>query len=314
MRVDDERVGELDAVLATSAPPRRSTRSPRTPRRRAATRPRRAHARRARAPGRPRRTTSCRRSRRRTRRRRGRSRRPCIRSSSSTGTLRSSIPSMRASFSTEECACSEQTTTLRPVTCRAAISAASVDVDAVSSMWPCQPSGRPSSCRTQSTTRSSSSVDGGRRAPDERDLVHRRREQLGEDPRLRRGDREVREEARVLPVRQRGHDQLVEVAQDVGERLGLLRRRHRQLRGQLAGLHLREHRQLADALEIAAPPSRARRRRPRGSHSRPLLPQLVELLPRARVGDVVLRQPAAPRLPDRELDVAPARGPRARRS
>ena len=68
---------------------------------------------------------------------------------------------MRAPFSTDECACSEQTTTLRPVTWRAAISAASVDVDAVSSMCPCQPSGRPSSCRTQSTTRSSSSVDAG---------------------------------------------------------------------------------------------------------------------------------------------------------
>ena len=44
---------------------------------------------------------------------------------------------------------------------RAAISAASVEVDAVSSMCPCQPSGSPSSCRTQSTVRSSSSVDAG---------------------------------------------------------------------------------------------------------------------------------------------------------
>ena len=71
------------------------------------------------------------------------------------------MPSIRAPFSTDECACSEQTTTFRPVTCRAAISAASVEVDAVSSMCPCQPSGSPSSCRTQSTTRSSSSVDAG---------------------------------------------------------------------------------------------------------------------------------------------------------
>jgi hypothetical protein len=44
------------------------------------------------------------------------------------------MPSIRAAFSTDECACSEHTTTLRPVTCRAAINAASVDVDAVSSM------------------------------------------------------------------------------------------------------------------------------------------------------------------------------------
>jgi hypothetical protein len=39
-----------------------------------------------------------------------------MRSSSSTWTLRSSSPSMRAAFSTEECACSEQTTTFRCVT------------------------------------------------------------------------------------------------------------------------------------------------------------------------------------------------------
>jgi hypothetical protein len=37
-------------------------------------------------------------------------------------------------LSTDECACSEQTTTLRPVTSRAAASAAIVDVEAVSSM------------------------------------------------------------------------------------------------------------------------------------------------------------------------------------
>ena len=68
---------------------------------------------------------------------------------------------MRAPFSSAECACSEPTATLRPVAWRAAIIAASVDVDAASSMWPCQPAGRPSSCATQSHTRPSSSVDAG---------------------------------------------------------------------------------------------------------------------------------------------------------
>jgi hypothetical protein len=105
-------------------------------------------------------------------------------------------------------------------------------------------------------------VDGadlelGRRgggAPDQRHLVHRRRQQLREDPRLRSRDGEVGEEARMLPVRQRGHDQLVEIAQHVRKRLGLFRRRERQLRGQLAGLHLRKHRQLADALEVSRRP------------------------------------------------------------
>ena len=37
-----------------------------------------------------------------------------IRYAASTGTLRSSSPAMRQAFSTEECACSEQTTTRRP--------------------------------------------------------------------------------------------------------------------------------------------------------------------------------------------------------
>ncbi len=138
------------------------------------------------------------------------------------------MPSMRAFFSTDECACSEQTTTLRPVTWRAAISAASVDVDAVSSMCPCQPSGRPEQL-PYPVDRAQLELGRRRRgAPVERHLVQRRGQQLGEDPRLGRGDGEVREEARVLPVRERGDDQLVEVAQHVRERLALLRRRRRQ--------------------------------------------------------------------------------------
>jgi hypothetical protein len=84
-----------------------------------------------------------------------------MRCSASAGAFRTSRPSSRAFFSTDECACSEQTTTLRPVASRAAISAASVEVDAVSSMWPCQPSGRPRSWRAQSTASSSSSVAAG---------------------------------------------------------------------------------------------------------------------------------------------------------
>ncbi len=37
----------------------------------------------------------------------------------------------------------------------------SVEVDAVSSMWPCQPVGSPSSSATQSSTTPSSSVEAG---------------------------------------------------------------------------------------------------------------------------------------------------------
>ena len=130
-------------------------------RRRGATRRPHAPAPPARARGRSTRTRSCRPWRRQPRRRRARDR-----PSASPGSRRPapcaapSRASARPSRS-RSAACSEATTTLRPVVCRAAISAASVDVDAVSSMWPCQPSGSPSSCRTQSTTRSSSSVDAG---------------------------------------------------------------------------------------------------------------------------------------------------------
>ena len=44
---------------------------------------------------------------------------------------------------------------------RAAANAATVDVDAVSSIWPCHPRGRPSSWASQSRTVSSSSVPAG---------------------------------------------------------------------------------------------------------------------------------------------------------
>jgi hypothetical protein len=84
-----------------------------------------------------------------------------MRYSPSTGSLRSSMPSIRAPFSTDEWACSEQATTSRPVAWRAAIRAASVDVEALSSMCPCHPSGRPTSWATQSSTRPSSSVEAG---------------------------------------------------------------------------------------------------------------------------------------------------------
>ena len=60
--------------------------------------------------------------------------------------------------------------------------------------------------------------------PQERDRVERGREQLGQDSRLRRARREVREVARVLPVGDARQQDLVEVAEHRGERLGLFRR------------------------------------------------------------------------------------------
>ena len=116
---------------------------------------------------------------------------------------------------------------------RAAASAASVEVEAVSSMWPCQSAGRPSSCATQRTATYSSSVPAGEARRGSR-TAFRRRDQLGQDGRLRRARREVGEEARVVPVRDGRQDHLVEVAQDVRELLGLVRRRRRQRARQLA--------------------------------------------------------------------------------
>ena len=71
------------------------------------------------------------------------------------------MSSILAALSAAECAWSEQTIRSRPVVARAAMIAASVDVDAVSSMCPCQPLGSPSSCAVQSSTTASSSVAAG---------------------------------------------------------------------------------------------------------------------------------------------------------
>ena len=69
---------------------------------------------------------------------------------------------MRHARSTEECACSEATTTRRSGSAvRAAHSAASVEIEAVSSMWPCQVGGRSSSWPSHESVSSSSSVTAG---------------------------------------------------------------------------------------------------------------------------------------------------------
>ena len=58
----------------------------------------------------------------------------------------------------------------------------------------------------------------------------------------------------MLPVRDARQQDLVEVAQHGGERLGLLGRGGWQPRADLAGRDLRQHRQLAHALEVARGP------------------------------------------------------------
>ena len=95
---------------------------------------------------------------------------------------------------------------------------------------------------------------GGGGAPDERHLVEGGGEQLREDRRLGRGDGEVPEEARALPVGHRRQQDLVEIPEHGGERLALLRRRGRQCPSHLPWANLRQHRQLAHLLQVARRP------------------------------------------------------------
>ena len=58
----------------------------------------------------------------------------------------------------------------------------------------------------------------------------------------------------MLPVGDPGKQDLIEVLQDRRERLGILGRARRKPGTDLTGADLREHRQLADALEVPRRP------------------------------------------------------------
>ena len=94
----------------------------------------------------------------------------------------------------------------------------------------------------------------GRRPPEEPDRVQRRGEQLREDPRLGGRGREVGKEARMLPVRDPRHEDLVEVAQHRLERLPLVGRGLWEAGKDVAGPDLCQHRQVADTLEVVGRP------------------------------------------------------------
>ena len=262
-----------------------------------------------RAPGRPRRTTSCRRW-----------RRPTATSSSSSRSGRSA-----------ELVVGRHLAQLHPehprrlVDRRVRVLGADDDVPArhvraprsaprASRSTPCPRCARAS--RPEGRAAAAHPVEGaqlelgrrGRGAPEDRDLVQRRREQLGEDRRLRRASiGEVGEEARVLPVRERRAIRLVEVAEDVGERLAVLRRRRRAAAARSSpGSTCASTGSSPTPLEVARRPV-DRRVAVLAEASRPLPPQLLDLRPRARVQHVVLRQPAAPRLRDREARRSPSR-------
>ena len=58
----------------------------------------------------------------------------------------------------------------------------------------------------------------------------------------------------MLPVGDPREQDLVQIAEDCLERLGLLRRRLREPRTDLAGAHLCEHRQVRDPLQVVRGP------------------------------------------------------------
>jgi hypothetical protein len=80
------------------------------------------------------------------------------------------------------------------------------------------------------------------------------RDHLPEDARGRRGDREVGEEGGVVPVSDAGKDLPLDVGQDRGQGLALLRRRRRELRPQLARAKAREHGEPLPFGEVAGDP------------------------------------------------------------
>ena len=201
--VDDERVGAARRPRTPSGTRGRPSPSRRRRRRRAASAPPpapRAADRRHADP--PRSTQSCRRSPRpQPRRTDRRAPRPTSGPSASTGTVRSSIPSIRAALATDECAC-RRARPRRSGRWRAGRRSA----PPASRSRRCPRCARAS--RAGSPSRSRHPVEHhalelggrGRGAPQDRHRVQRRRQQLGEDRRLGGAGGEVGEVARVLPV------------------------------------------------------------------------------------------------------------------
>ena len=137
---------------------------------------------------------------------------------------------------------------------RAAASASSVEIDAVSLIRPNQPFAQPEQL-AQPVERSELELRrGGRRLPQHRVHVERRNQHLGQDAGCRRRDREVGEEPRVVPVRDARHDEPLEVIEHRIERLGLGRRLVRNRRRDLARGDARDDGKPLGMLQVVADP------------------------------------------------------------
>ncbi len=137
---------------------------------------------------------------------------------------------------------------------RATIAAASTPVEAVSSMWPANSSGRPTSCRSQSTVTSSSSWSAGdvrQRIPTWLSPAMR---SSASTPGSAPGRREIGEEARALPVREPRQEHESRSSRTAENGSGSSGGEDGQRRADRAGLDLRQHRELAHALEVRRDP------------------------------------------------------------
>ena len=97
-------------------------------------------------------------------------------------------------------------------------------------------------------------LERGRRAPEDPDLVQARGEQLRQDRGLGARRREVREEARALPVRPTRAEHAVEIGEHGRERLRTFGRCLGKRRADRPRLDLRQHGGLAHALEVGRDP------------------------------------------------------------
>ena len=106
---------------------------------------------------------------------------------------------------------------------RAAASAWNVDIDAVSQIIPLKESGSPIICRSQSRTCSSSSVAAGAVRHSIPLTLSAAVSISPKDPGLRTCVRKVREERRMIPMRQAGNDDPIEILENPIKGLGSLR-------------------------------------------------------------------------------------------
>ena len=185
-------------------------------------------------------------------------------------------------LSTDECACSEHDD---QVAARSRRARRSSPPASRSTRCPrCARASRPAAraaARSSRARRPSSSVEAGA-------VRHRNATELSvaasSSARIagsRGGVREVGEEARVLPVRDARQQHLVEVAQDGGERLGLLGRRRRQPRADLARARPGRAPAARRRVRGSARPTRAPPGRPRGSRRRSRRPSSAASCTRA---------------------------------